>query len=93
MTTFTSLQELPIDPFFKSVNINDWDIKSFLTWEGHEHPIKAYQKGNLHRIYKDGIRTVLESNPPQNLLDIITKFHNENFSVSINVFMLLLYAE
>ena len=90
MSIVTPWQDLPIHPFFKLVDVNDWDIKKFLTWGGHEHPIQRYQKGNLHRIYKDSLQTVLNSNPPQGLLAIITKFHNENFSVSMMHFIIII---
>src|SRR3954463_13194031 len=92
MSTFTSLQELQIHPFFKIIDIDNWDIIKFLTWKNHEYPIRAYQKVNLHRVYKDSIRTILDSNPHQNHLEIITKYHHENISVSV-LYLIVLYEK
>lgn len=93
MTMFTSLQKLNIHDFFKINDYNDWDIKSFLVWQNKREIVQVDQKSDLHRIYKDSLRTILDTKPHQVFLDKIKKLHKEDISVSVICLAVLLYIK
>ena len=93
MIDSTSLKDLPVHDFFKHVEIQEWDIMAFLTWEGHLKPILLYQKVDLHRQYKSSVRKILDLKLTTPARVLIQKLYNEDLAVCMMYLIILILID